>query len=217
MSTVEEQFDRGNPSNVGALMQLSELGKGLKLTPRLESVTVTSHVGALSQPAAAILACYAKAGTSTGYKLPVETDSTPGAGEVAVDPDGNAIFAAADAVTSALVIYVPWEGELFTESVPVTAAGLATLAQSREAVQLVAAALDTGGGVATPGDKDVIARGTAAPGAGNAALNDVGTGVQFDATEAGTGGNATVSYLAHPGVGHGVSDAFHDRLEADYE
>lgn len=214
-STVKAEMSRANPNQLANMANLSKLGDGLALMARTELVTVAANVGPLTIPGMAVLACYVTAGGATGEFTVVDRNAVPGAGEVAINADGNLAFNAADAVTEAEVVYVPVEGESFTETIPVTAAGVGTLLQTRRAIQLTAATLLAP--AATPGAKDLEARGTAVPGAGGAALQDGGDTVQFVAAEAGAACTATVTYLAFPGQGEGTEDGFGDRLEATVE
>lgn len=211
---VKIVLDESNPSKGWAASQVAKLGSALGIIPRFAQGATAADILVLPEgaKAAAILSVYARAGGATGYLAVAARDTTPAIGNAAINPDGDIEFAAADAITDAEVVYMPQEGEIFDEQVLVTAAGVGTLLQGRGAIQVLAAELLTAGG-GTPGVKDVIARGTAAPGAGNASLSDDGLSVQFDAVEAGTGGTAQIRYIARPGTGNGVEDALGDRLD----
>jgi hypothetical protein len=196
------------------MANIAQLGEGLALCmATTERVDVAGNVAVLTRPAMVLLSVYVSAGGATGEFDLLERNDVPAAGDAAINAIGNVAFNAADAVTEAEVSYIPVEGEEFTETIQVTAGGLGTLLQTRHAIQLTAAELLAP--AATPGAKVLVLRGTAVPGAGQAALQDGGDTVQFVAAEAGVQCTATVTYLAFPGDGEGTEDAFLDRLEAD--
>lgn len=214
-STVKAELDRANPVNLADLARLAELGKGLALIPRTFNGTVTANVLTLPTAGKAkqILRCWVTAGGSAGNKAVAAAESTPGAGSCAVDEDGNVVFAAADAVTAAEVTYVPVEGTLITETIPVTAGGVGTLVASKRGSLLVSATLNAPAVAA--GAKIIDARGTASA-AGHASLTTAGTGITFNNADAGSVTTATVSYYAVPGVGT-EPEAFGDRLENSFD
>jgi hypothetical protein len=216
--TVGTELDVANPNNLPDLVQLAELGKGAALIARTERVTtIAANIATLTFPAQTVLRCIATAAGTPGYKLPVVNDSTPGAGQCAVNMLGNIEFAAADAVTSCLVTYVPVEGELITETITVTAGGVGTFLNSKECNQIVSATLVAP--AVTPGAKVVVDYGTlvGALAAGQCAVQFAGTTIQFVAAEAGVACTATVVYYASPGVGTGSGTPFGERLEAAYD
>ena len=213
MSTVRETLNRGGQQDLGALTQLSRLGDGLALISRTHSGPVTGDVLELPTPAVALLAVFATAGTSAGRKAVVATETTPSAGNAAINTLGNVAFAAADVVTSAVVVYVGHEGQIFVEQVDVSAAGVATLRQNRSAVQLLAGLLDAG---SAAGPKSVVARANGAPAAGEVRLANDGSTVNFNGTDVGASPvTGTVMYIALPGV-TGTRPSFGDRLDANY-
>lgn len=214
-STVKAELDKANPNNLPDLQRLAKVGKALAISARTERVAVSSHIALLAQPAKAILSCFAVAGTSTGYKTPVATESTPGAGQVAVNNLGNAQFAAADAVTDVEITYIPIEEDLISEVIPVTAGGVGTFVDGKSCAQIVSATLNAP--AATPGAKVIVNRGTAVPAAGQAAVALDGTNIQFVAAEAGAACTANVVYHAFPSVGTGSETSLGDRLDADYQ
>ena len=114
---------------------------------------------------------------------------------------GNIVFAAADAVTTAEVTYVPVEGDIIEDAIVTVATNVGTLLSSRAAVVLleIEALAGTSVGAKTP-----VARGTT-PSAGQAAINDAGTGVVFAAADAVT--SARIKYVATPGVGSADASA----------
>jgi len=216
-STVQEELTKRTINNLAELIQRAELGDGLaQCTIRMERLTTpTAHIFTPSVKARQILRCWASAAGSTGDKTVAVPESTPGAGACAVDPNGNIEFAAADAVTVAEVLYIPVEGETITETIPVTAGGIAVFNNSRQAAQILTATLVAP--AATPGAKTPVARGTAAAavGAGGCSVNDTGLGIEFLPAEAGVACTANVTYIAFPGVGTGTQDGFQARLEAE--
>ena len=202
-------------------MQRSRVGDGLAVAARTISGSVASNILTLPNSttdrakAASILMAYAKGATVKGYKTPVAKETaTPTTGQVTISPGGDIQFAGSDAVSQAVVVYIPVEGTYFSEQVPVTASGVGTLRQSREALQLLSASLDTGGGISSPGAKTLIAR-DGTPSAGEACLSDDGLSVSFNGTDAGTGGTGTVTYMALPGS-TGAYGPFGEKLAEDY-
>lgn len=215
-STVQEELNRANPNNLPDLARLAELGDGLaQISARTERVAVAANFATLSRPARAILRAWSRAGGTTGTLVPVAPETTPGAGQCAIDENGRIECAAADAVTSLEVTYIPLEGALIEETIPVSAAGVGTLNNARSAVLMVSAELFAP--AAVPGAKTQRPRGTAVPAAGQFALQADGETVNFAGADCGADCTATVSYYAFPGVGAGTSDTFGERLEADFE
>lgn len=213
---VETVIDEGNPNALPTGVQQAKGGKALRLnSAHIAQGTVTANVLALPQNAraAALLSVYSRVGGVTGYLGFAERESTPGAGNAAVDPEGNVEFAAADAVTNAEVVYIPAEGDVVSEQIAVPASGIGAFLQAREGVILLAATLLTG---AAPGVKTVDTRG-AAPAAGEAALSDLGQPIFLAADVGAGGGTANVTYVARPNVGTGVDDDLLTRLAADSE
>jgi hypothetical protein len=210
-------FSNGDMNRIGATCRETKLGNGLSVIPRTFQGTVTSHVLTLptTAKAMALLNVVALEGTVDGIFTVVVKDSAPATTEAAITPTGDVIFQATDAVTSAEIVYVPVEGTWFQDNVVVSAAGAAILRSSRRAIQLLAASLDTGGGVAVPGAKTIVARADGAPSAGQARLEVNGLTVYFNGTDAGTGGTATITYLAAPGT-TGADNSFGTLLHTDY-
>lgn len=211
-STVKAELDKANPSNVPDLQRLALMGRGLaECVARTERLTVTANVATPDVPARQILRCRAVTGGTTGNCTVVAPETTPIATQCAVDPLGRIEFAAADGVTACEVTYIPQEGDLVTgEVIPVTAGGVGTFLNGKACGQIVSAVLNAP--AATPGAKTVVARGTAVPGAGNVAVTDAGTTIQFQAAEAAAVCTATVSYYAFPHVGT-AREAFGERLD----
>jgi hypothetical protein len=98
-----------------------------------------------------------------------------------------------------------------------TATNLGTFPNDRRASQLLQVTLNAP--AATPGDKDIVARGTlpGALGAGECALQADGLTIGFLAAEVTADCTASVTYIAFPGIGVGSRLTFGERLEADYD
>jgi len=221
MSTNKDVINSGNLNTIASAIQRSRVGDALATVARTVSGSVSSNVLTLPNSttdrakANSILMAYAKGATVTGYKTPVVKETAaPTTGQVTISPGGDIQFAASDAVSQAVVVYTPVEGTHFSDNVAVTASGVATLAASREAMQILTASLDTGGGISSPGAKTLIARG-GTPSAGEACLAATGLSVSFNGTDAGTGGRATITYMALPGT-VGAYGPFGEKLAEDY-
>ena len=216
-STVKVELDKANPNNLPDLNRLTEIGKALAVIPRTELLVVAANVATPSQRVGNIQRCFVvAAGANTGWIGIAASETTPAAGNCAVDPLGDIEFAAADAVTLVEVTYLPIEEDLITEDIPVTAGGVGTLNDTKSSAQIVSATLNAP--AATPGAKVAVARGTlvGALAAGQFAVQFDGTTLAFVAAEAGVACTATVSYHAYPSVGTGSETALGDRLDADF-
>jgi hypothetical protein len=214
---VKQVFTDGDATKMHSAAQIANLGDGLALIPRTIRATVTTHVLTLPNEAKAqaLLEVWALTGTSDGRKTIVAKETAPSAGEVAITPGGDIIFNATDAVTLAWALYVPVEGTIQTKTIPVLASGAAALTQDHEAIQLISASLVASAGITLAGAKTIVARADGAPSSTEARLEIDGLTVFFNATDAGTGGEATITYIATPGIGS-IDDAFGDLLEDDY-
>lgn len=203
-------LNESNPNKLPTASQLLPMGNALSLLSLLAVDAVASNVLVLpeEQKAGQVLRAYARTGGAPGYKTVVAPETTPAAGQCAITASGDVAFAAADAVTSAEVIYAPAEGEVFEDTVDV-AGSAATLSQSRRALQILSVEVVTG---LIPGAKTPVARGSV-PAAGEAALNAAGTGVAFNAADV-VAGRATIRYRAVPGVGAGASPSIASSLRA---
>jgi hypothetical protein len=198
MATVRHSLNIGNPNSIAVDLQMLGAGEAFNLIPKTVRGKVVDNVLVLPEDARAyrVDSAYAM-GTSNGFKTPaaVGSGATPSAGQVGITGDGNIVFAAADGITDALVVYLAPEGELFEDVVDV-ASNLATLSGGRRARLLLAAERLSGG---TAGLTTVVSR-PATPTAGQAAL-----GAADDATVAFAGADgvtrARIRYLAIPGVG----------------
>jgi hypothetical protein len=193
--TILDVLDESNPNKLPSGAQLAKLGSALGLLPRFASGAVSSSILVLPDDAKARvgLQAFATAGTTPGAKSFVI--GTPATGQFSINALGNILFATVDAVTAAEVSYIPFEGEVFTEDLTVSASS-AALSSGRQAVMLISAQVLTG---LVPGTKSVSARG-AAPSAGSAAINTLGTAIAFNATDV-VAGTCRVTYVITPGTG----------------
>ena len=189
-------LNEANPNKLPSAGQVLPLGEALAFAPRTVRGAVVGDALVLAEnaKAAVILQCFVAAGGVTGRFTPVSEDDTPATTQCGISAGGDVVFLAADAVTVAEVTYVPLEGTVFEDLVTV-AADIGTLLQGRRAAVLLRAEALTGGAV---GVEAIVLRG-ATPGAGEAAVTLLGTGVEFAAADAVT--SARVRYIAQPGTG----------------
>lgn len=208
--SLKSVLNESNPNKLASATQGVLLGSALAAAPMTAKGTVTSHVMVLPETAKAafVLQAYSRAGTLKGYLKPeLQVGGAVATTEVGVNGNGDILFATADAVTDAEVIYVPVQGEIIEDLVTV-AASVGTLNGSRKGALLLSVEVLSGIVLGTK-IKDI--RGTAAPASGHVALSDVGTTVLFNAADV-VAGTARVRYIAQPGEGNGVADALVDRL-----
>lgn len=105
MATLQSTVDNANPNSLADAARKLKLGTAL--ATKTETVAVATNVGTLTKRAAAIQSVRLAAGTVTGAGhlqdvAPVNTR------EVQVGTDQKTLtFLAADAVTSAVVVYLP--------------------------------------------------------------------------------------------------------------
>jgi hypothetical protein len=194
MRSLKELCNEANPTKLGGVLNKAQLGTLLAMIPVTRVIAVSSHIGVMpdEQKPAAILRCFATAGTTKGYKTVVE--GSPSATQVAINALGNLVFNSADAVSECEVTYLPQEGEIIEEIIT-PATGLATLLGGRRAVQLLEGEVLAG---SVPGDCTVVARG-GSPSTTQCCLTNAGL-VQFNnATDAPT--SVRVKYIACPGEG----------------
>lgn len=190
-------LNESNPNKIQPAFQLARAGDFLARIPRTVRVAVASNkiVLPLNARADVILACYVTAGTVSGRFTPVY-DSTPATTQVSTDAVGNIVFLSTDAVTEAEVTYLPFEGALYEETVPVVSNVAAPSGSRRILVALEAEATQ---GTVT-GTKILDDRATASPATLHAAQNKLGTGILFNAaTDVVT--MARIKYIATPGFG----------------
>jgi len=213
-STVKDELDKANPNNLPDLMRSAVAGAGFATCiPRTELLAVAANVAVPAVPARQVVRCMASAAGTPGECTPVLAETVPIATQCACDPLGQIEFAAADVVTECQVTYMPVEGELITETIPVTAGGVGTFNAGKVCEQIVTAVLNAP--AITPGAKVVVARGTAVPAGGQCAVTFGGLTIQFVPGEATAICTADVVYYALPGVGT-ATGGFGSRLDAAY-
>jgi hypothetical protein len=196
--SLREILNEGNANKIPNAARDVRLGNALAVVPRYFRGTVTSHILTLPEAsrAAVILRGYTTIGTTLGEVTPLKSNAAPSSSlDAAPNALGNVLFLAADAVTEAEILYVPYEGDV-VEDVIAVASHVGTPLGSRAVALLLEAEALTGG---SAGAKTIVARGTAAPSAGQAALLSLPTSVRFAAADAVT--SARIKYIAAPGFG----------------
>lgn len=83
-----------------------------EVSPYAPGATVETIVLADQGRATGILRAYSRAGTVTGPLTAVAPGTTPATGEISIQPDGNLMVLAADAITSLDVTYAPERGDI---------------------------------------------------------------------------------------------------------
>lgn len=198
MTTIRQSLNKGNPNSIAVGLQMLAAGEAFALLPRTVRGAVVSHKLVLPEDAKAgvLLTAYAM-GTTSGWKVVLAqgTNTAPATTEAKVDGAGDIVFAAADAITAAIVRYLAIEGEVWEDTIDI-ASNVGTLLGGRRAQGLLSATRLTGTaiGASTPVFRP------ATPTAGQVAI--LGTDdaqVVFPAADGVT--RATVRYLAIPGVG----------------
>jgi hypothetical protein len=146
--------------------------------------TVQTLVLADQARATGILRAYARAGNVTGELSVVAPGTTPATGQISVQPDGNLMVLAADAITSLDVTYVPERGdviELGEWSVVLDVLTLPAQITTRGAVLLLSVdAIEA----TSAGSKRILAPGASAPAAGACKFNAAKTTITFAAADA---------------------------------
>lgn len=210
--TVRKLLNEANPNKLEVGWSRLPAGEALALLPRKVRAAVVANELVLPEDAkaAALLDVYVVTGAVTGRFTPVAAEAVPATTEAAPNSAGNIAFLPADAVTFAEVVYVAHEGPVCEDEVDVDAGGTeqgALLAGNGAAVLLEVEALAGGAtGVFAP-----VPRGTT-PGAGEAAIADDPTLVEFAAADAVT--RARIRYVAQPGMG-AAPQAVSGALDAD--
>ncbi len=215
--TVKTEITKANPNNLPDALRVADLGEALGGLQRTVVVAVpATNIATLPFPARQVLACFATAAGTPGWKTVMVQELTPPAAtQCSVDPAGNVLFAAADAVTAAEITYIPVEGALIVnEVIPVTAAGLGTFANGKRAVQVVTAVLNAP--AALPGAKLLVPRNSVVAVPGTCATVLAAATIQFLAADCGAICTATVTYYAMPGIGIGSTQTLGSRIEAAY-
>lgn len=188
---LKDAGNDGNPNKVGDFNQVLGMGSAIRLGAMSIDGAVASHILTLpeGQKAGAVLFAYSRAGTLTGYLTGQPPGGAVATTQVGITPTGDILFATADAVTDAEVVYFPLEGAVVEKTV-VVSGGVAPIGDNGARLLIEASQL-TGGAA---GAKTVVARGTA-PSAGEAAVGVTGT-VVFNAEA--NGEQVTVKYIEFP-------------------
>lgn len=190
---LRDALNEANPNKIASALQELQCGSAFGAVPVWFNGSVTSDVMSLPVKAAFGLIAYATAGGLTGVKT--YTTGAVGPGTFILNGQGNAVFFNADGVTAAEIFYVPVQGEVYEETVPVTSSS-ASFTGSRASVLLLSAEVVDG---LSPGSKVISLRGAAAT-AGAAALSVAGTSVVFSATDV-VNGLARLRYVVTPNTG----------------
>lgn len=147
-NSMKAAFNRANIGSLPSLFLQFGLGDWLRAqkTKLWATAPTTDPYGPASNvsiflpddaKAETVLGAYARAGTgTTGPLTVVAYSATPSAGDVAVAPDGNIIFHAADAWTSVDITYLPKEGDVAEYILPVVS-GVVTLPTSIVATDIL--------------------------------------------------------------------------------
>lgn len=214
--TLRDVLNESNPNKLPNGAHDVLLGDACALLPVFlkAAVDTSNDTIALAEgrKAAQVIRCFVTDPTALKYLTPADPETTPAAGSVAVTPTGDIVFAAADNVVGAEVVYIPVEGEIFEDVIQV-ATSLGAPLQNREGIVLLEAEILTGleaGGDPTP---TVIARDSAAT-SGDVSLSRTGLVVTFHSDDIITG-TARIRYIAAPGVGAGPKPSLADRLAAE--
>lgn len=189
-------LNEANPNKYPAGGQAVRAGDQLGVLPRTQSgVMAVANTVVLPETAKAarVLDAYSRAGAVTGRFTPV-VDPTPLTAQAGINANGDIVFLPADAVTDSEVQYAPVEGPVIEDLIDV-AANVGTLLQGRAASIILEVESLVGGAT---GVFTAVDRGTT-PVAGEAAIQDVPTAIEFAAADAVT--RARVRYIAQPGVG----------------
>lgn len=196
--TLKAALSEADPNILSDALRLAKFGTQLQAATAQLRAAVASNITALPEGlrAQALLYAYVTVGTLTGLMTVVATGTTPTTGQVSINLNGQVVFAAADAVTEAELVFVPFAGDIIEEVVALNAAGLGTLLGGRAGKLLLSGEVLSG---ASAGLKTNIAR-AGAPSAAQVCLTASGKGVQFNAAAASV--TARVRYInsAAPGT-----------------
>lgn len=205
-------LNESNPNKLPSAGQAVLLGDALSISTATIAGVVTAETLALPLDAKClqVVSCFVTSGIATGYFVPAALGAAPAVGEVGVSPAGDIVFNIADVVTAVEVVYLPIEGDAFTETLPV-ASSAALIPQSKSGYMLVSCDLVTG---LAPGVKTPVLRGSA-PAAGEAAISTDGLQIDFNVADV-IDGSCVVTYLAFPGTG-ASTPALTARLESSVD
>lgn len=213
MNTLRDALNRANPNSLPPENNLIGMGNVVNMVPKTVRGAVTANILTLpeAQKAGVALSIYGIGGAS-GYMtiLAVGDPATPAAGQAKVTATGNIEFAAADAITAALVVYLSPDAEVYEEEIDVVS-DLGTLLASRRMQTLLEAEalVGTATGVKTPVFRP------ATPAAGQAAIA-AGNDAQVEFANADGVTRARVKYLAIPGEGSTARPTVSTGLATEY-
>lgn len=202
--SLRDILNEANPNKTDTGLNAARAGSMLALVPRFIRGSVTAGILSLPENARAgsILAATVTAGTTLGPKTPsvpaASASGVPATTLVTTSPEGHISFnVATDAPSGAEVVYVPEEGDIIEEVIPVVAGtGVGTPLQGKNVRRLLEATILTG---TVTGTCTVDQRGFTVATTRHAAASANGASIQFLVADAVT--TARVKYIATPGVG----------------
>lgn len=213
MASYKDMLNAANPQQLADLLREFKIGDIIRALPcwlrkkaPVAGAPATNYnlaaVHVLVLPtdakAASIQRCHVRAGSATGEFTPQAYGTTPATTQVAVTPNGDIAFVAADAPTDFDVLYTPEKGDIAEVTLP-CAASVLTLPtwMTDRGVSLLMEAEATAGAVT--GKKAILVPGAAAPATTQARLNVAKSTVTFNnATDAVT--TARVKVLLAPAL-----------------
>jgi hypothetical protein len=209
MPTTKEVLNRANPDTIPDHFRALKLGSLLrgqlpqvirKKAPAANSggPGATVHTIVLPDDAKASQICkaYGRAGTAGTGVMTIVLDTPDAAGEIGIQPDGNLMVLAADALTSVDVSYVPERGDVVTLVDQVVASNVLTLPSwvTTRGVILLLEATATAGTLT--GRMRVLTPSASAPATTQARLNVAKTTVTFATADAVTKANVKLLLCA---------------------
>lgn len=146
----------------------------------VETITLADNARATG-----ITRAYVRAGGVTGELTVVAPGVTPATGEISVQPDGNIMVLAADAITNVDVTYIPERGDVdeLPDEWPVVTNVLTLPARMTAKGVILALEVEATAGGST-GAKGILAPGAGAPAAGFCKLNAAKTTITFAGADA---------------------------------
>lgn len=218
-SSLADALDRGNLGTLADGARSMKLGSALMLCMAVWALGCVPAVGAAGKPASVdtialptkakaqtILSAYARTGTGTCGPLTVVASGTiPGAGEIAVSPDGDIVTYATDAYTLVDVVYIPLYAEVVEDVELDVASNSATIPTAYQGKVLTLLKATTTAGTVT--GRCYVDKPGAALSSLECALALNKNTIAFKNTDAVS--KATVSFAVYPSVNA------HDKLVAD--
>jgi hypothetical protein len=209
--SLKQTFDRSPPNALPDAFRIIRLGQTLasdvKQTIRKANPDVAggnpsnlATLDVLDLPddakAMSIVRAYARAGAGgLGEFVIAAPNATPAAGQVAVAPNGDIVFLAADAYTNVDVEFLAARGDVLevTGQVVANVMTLPAAVTARGVVMLTSISSSVGG---APGPKVVLAPGAGAPAAGQCRLNSAKSTISFAGADAITKATARLVVVA---------------------